>query len=286
MNIQSQSLPHVASSQIFSVKALKIEGNTLLPEKKLENGNVIIQVLEGKIEKINISANTDHDEIDISNALSYLKQGETPIVRNIDRNIQMSSEIPTKNIRVALIAGAKPEPIEADAKVIDERPLRLFSGVGSAGTLGTGNLRTNVGIQHANLWNRDHIGTFQFQTSPTEPSRTQIYSVGYRIPFYNQFAALDAFYAYSDVESVMSAAHLGIGPFGFTGKDDIAGFRAHRLLTRISEYDHRMSLGWNWRHFNDNCTFGGNTGSAACDRLVADVTITPLSLSYTGQKDG
>ncbi len=333
VNVHSQSLPPVAppQSQSFSVKALKIEGNTLLPEsklmariahligegrslndlvqgataiqqayreagyggvvafvpeQKLENGDVIIQVVEGKIDKVQISGNDERDEINILRSLPHLKQGETPVVKNIDRNIQMANENPTKKIRVALVAGARPGAIDADAKVTDERPLRLLFGVDSAGTPGTGNFRTNVGIQHTNLWNRDHIGTFQFQTSPTEPSRAQIYSVGYRIPFYNQFSAIDAFYAHSNVESLTSAAPLGVGPFGFTGKGDIAGFRAHRFLPRVGEYDHRVTFGWDWRHFNNNCAFQGNTGSAACDRLAADVTITPVSLGYVGQKDG
>ena len=333
VNVHSQSLPPVAppQSQSFSVKALKIEGNTLLPEsklmariahligegrslndlvqgataiqqayreagyggvvafvpeQKLENGDVIIQVVEGKIDKVQISGNDERDEINILRSLPHLKQGETPVVKNIDRNIQMANENPTKKIRVALVAGARPGAIDADAKVTDERPLRLLFGVDSAGTPGTGNFRTNVGIQHTNLWNRDHIGTFQFQTSPTEPSRAQIYSVGYRIPFYNQFSAIDAFYAHSNVESLTSAAPLGVGPFGFTGKGDIAGFRAHRFLPRVGEYDHRVTFGWDWRHFNNNCAFQGNTGSAACDRIAADVTITPVSLGYVGQKDG
>lgn len=338
VNVQSQSLPPVApsQSQSFSVKALKIEGNTLLPEsklmariahligegrslndlvqgatviqqayreagyggvvafvpeQKLENGDVIIQVVEGKIDKVQISGNTERDETNILRSLPHLKQGETPVVRNIDRNIQMANENPTKKIRVALVAGARPGAIDADAKVTDERPLRLLFGVDSAGTPGTGNFRTNVGIQHTNLWNRDHIGTFQFQTSPTEPSRAQIYSVGYRIPFYNQFSAIDAFFAHSNVESVASAtpavgAPSSSGPFGFTGKGDIAGFRAHRFLPRLGEYDHRVTFGWDWRHFNNNCAQGSTTGPAACERIAADVTITPLSFGYTGQKDG
>lgn len=333
MSVKSQSLPPVTStqSQLFSVKALQIQGNTLLPEnrlmalvihligdgrtlndlvqgataiqqayrkagyggvvafvpeQKLEDGNVIIQIVEGKIDKVHVSGNAERDEANILGSLPHLKQGEAPVVRNIDRNIQMVNENPTKKLRVALVAGASPGAINADAKVTDERPLRLLFGVDSAGTPGTGNFRSNVGIQHTNLWNRDHIGTFQFQTSPTEPSRAQIYSAGYRVPFYNQFAAIDAFYAHSNVESLTSAAPVGVGPFGFTGTGDIAGFRAHRFLPRLGEYDHRLTFGWDWRHFKNNCAFQGNTGSAACDRIAADVTITPLSFGYTGQKDG
>jgi len=333
MNAQSQSPLPIASPQssVFSIKTIKIQGNTLLPEsklmalvahlvgdgrtlndlvqgttavqqayreagyggvvvfvpeQKLEDGNVIIQVIEGKIDKVLISGHAERDEANILRSLPHLRQGETPVVRDIDRNIQMANENPTKKLRVALMAGTKPGAIATDAKVTDERPLRLLFGVDSAGTPGTGNFRTNIGIQHSNLWNRDHIGTFQFQTSPTEPSRAQIYSVGYRVPFYSQFAALDAFYAHSNVESLASAAPVGVGPFGFTGKGDIAGFRAHRFLPRLGEYDHRVTFGFDWRHFNNNCAFQGNTSSAACDRIAADVTITPLSLGYVGQKDG
>lgn len=336
MNVQSQSLPPATSpqSQSFSVKTIKIQGNTLLPEselmalvahlvgdertlhdlrqaattvqqayreagyggvvafvpeQKLQNGDVIIQVVEGKIDKVHISGNKRYDEANIFRSLPYLRQEETPVIKNIDRNIQMANENPAKKLRVALVAGAKPGAIDADVKVTEERPLRLLFGADSAGTPGTGNFRTNVGIQHANLWNRDHIGTFQFQTSPTEPSRAQIYSVGYRVPFYNQSAAVDAFYAHSNVESVTSVAPVTVGPtgpFGFTGKGDIAGFRAHRYLTRLGEYDHRVTFGWDWRFFNNTCAFGATTGSAACGGIAADVTIAPLSLGYTGQKEG
>lgn len=255
----------------------------LVPEQELKDGNAIIRVVEGKITNVLISDNKQFDVSNIQSSLPHLRKGETPVIRNIDRNIQMANENPAKKLRVALIAGAKPGEIDADIKVTEEKSLRLMFGVDSAGTPGTGNFRTNVGIQHSNLWNRDHIGTFQFQTSPTDPSRAQIYSAGYRIPFYSHFSAIDAFYAHSNVESVTTSAP--VGPLGFTGKGDIAGFRAHRFLTRLGEYDHRMTFGWDWRRFNNNCDLG-SFGSAVCGAVAADVTITPLSLGYVGQKEG
>lgn len=254
-----------------------------LPEQTLDDGNIVIQVVEGKIGNIQISDNNRYDEANILRSLPHLKKGETPSVRNIDRNIQMANENPAKNLRVALLAGTKPGEIDADIKVAEVRPLRLLFGADSAGTPGTGNFRTNVGIQHANLWNRDHIGTFQFQTSPTDPSRAQIYSVGYRVPLYRYFSAIDAFYAHSNVESVTAADPTTI--LGFTGKGDIAGFRAHRFLTRLGEYDHRVIFGWDWRQFNNNCALGA-LGPAACGRATADVTITPLNIGYAGQTQG
>lgn len=261
-----------------------------VPEQTMADGLMVIQVVEGKLADIQISGNKRYNEANILRSLPHVRKGETPSVRSIDRNVQMANENPAKDLRVALVAGSQPGEIDADIKVTEERPLRLLFGVDSAGTPGTGNFRTNVGVQHANLWNRDHIGTFQFQTSPTDPSRAQIYSVGYRIPLYKYFSAIDAFYAHSNVESV-AAATIANNPLGFTGKGDIAGFRAHRFLRRMGEYDHRMTFGWDWRAFNNNCSFNtlvtGNVSvPVACEGVLSDVTITPLSIGYAGQVAG
>lgn len=122
LNVQSQSLPPIASPQSasFLIKALQIQGNTLLPgsklmglvahlvgdgrtlndlvqgatiiqqayreagyggvvafvpEQKLEDGNVIIQVIEGKIDKVLISGHAERDETNILRSLPHLKQG-------------------------------------------------------------------------------------------------------------------------------------------------------------------------------------------------------------------
>ncbi|MFO1290368.1 MAG: ShlB/FhaC/HecB family hemolysin secretion/activation protein [Nitrosomonas sp.] len=259
-----------------------------IPEQKLSDGNVVIQILEGKLTAVQISGNENLNEANILASLPHLKKNETPVIRDIDRNIQMANENPAKNLRVALVAGAMQGGIDADVKVNEQRPLRFLFGADSAGTPGTGNFRTNFGIQHANLWNRDHIGTFQFQTSPTDPGRAQIYSVGYRIPLYNYFSAIDAFYAHSNVESVTAASPANI--LGFTGKGDVAGFRVHRYLPRIGEYDHRVSFGWDWRFFNNNCALIDRStnflASCGTSSATSDVTITPLSIGYSGQKEG
>ena len=254
-----------------------------VPEQNLGAGKIIIRVVEGKLAVVDVSGNQRYDEANIAASLPHLKVGETPLIRSIDRDIQMVNENPAKEVRVILAAGAKPGDVEARVKVTEEKPLRLLLGLDSSGTPGTSRFRTNIGIQHANLWNRDHIGTFQFQTSPTEPSQVHVYSVGYRIPFYGQSAALDMFFAHSNVSNV--ATTTPAGPLGFSGSGDVGGFRAHRYLTRLGDYDHRVTFGWDWRHFNNNCSIGV-FGSAGCGVAAADVTILPLSLGYTGQVQG
>ena len=250
-------------------------------QEKLTDEKVIIQVMEGKIASIHINNNERFDKKNILTSLPHLQNKQTPLVKDIDRNIQLANENPAKEIKVSLMAGEKQEEINVEIDVKEERPLRLLMGVDTAGAPGTGAFRTNVGVQHANLWNRDHIGTFQFQTSPSEPEKVQIYSLGYRLPLYNKFSAIDFFYAHSNVDNVSTATPAG--PLGFTGRGDVAGFRAHHYLSRIGEYDQRVIFGWDWRQFNNNCTVRV-FGAAGCGQASsADVTIAPISLGYSGQ---
>lgn len=252
-----------------------------LPEQSFEQGEIVIKVLEGKLESIHITGNKYFDESNILNSLPRLIIGNTPSVKDIDRNIQMANENPSKKLHVTLLPGIKPGGISADVKATEEKSLRLLFGLDSAGTPGTGNFRVSAGIQHTNLWNRDHIGTFQFQTSPTDPSNAQVYSAGYRIPFYNYLSAVDLIYAFSNIDSTTSATPIGVGPIGFIGKGQVAGIRAHRFLSRLGEYDHRLTIGWDWRHFDNQCDFRGIVN--ACGRVNADITIAPFSIGYTGQ---
>ncbi|MCB1948766.1 POTRA domain-containing protein [Nitrosomonas sp.] len=255
-----------------------------VPPQDIAGGKIIIRVLEGKIAEVHIKQNERLNDANILTSLPHLRVQQTPIVRNIDRNIQLANENPAKDVKVVLSAGKEQGDINADITVNEERPLRLLFGTDTAGTPGTGDFRMNFGIQHANLLNRDHVGTFQFQTSPSHPEQVQIYSVGYRLPLYKQFSALDLFYAHSNIDSVSSATP--VGPLGFTGKGDVAGFRVHHYLPRLGEYDHRVIFGWDWRHFKNNCTIGSLELQNCGEPLSADVTIAPISLGYTGQRMG
>ena len=254
-----------------------------IPEQEAAGGNIIIQVVEGKIAQIEITGNERYDETNIRRGLPNLRKGETPRVPAIDRDIQLTNENPAKNVRVTLSAGAKPGDINAAVKVAEERPIRLLVGLDSSGTPQTSRFRTNVGIQHSNLWNRDHIGTFQFQTSPTEPGRVHVFSAGYRVPVYSYAGAIDAFFAHSNIDN--TATTTPAGPFGFTGRGDVGGFRLHKYLPRLGEYDQRLTFGWDWRSYNNNCTLG-TFGAAGCGPAGADVTLLPVSLGYTAQVQG
>ncbi|WP_165390997.1 ShlB/FhaC/HecB family hemolysin secretion/activation protein [Pseudoduganella lutea] len=254
-----------------------------LPEQDISTGNIVIRVVEGKLAAVRVAGNRYFDTANVRAGLPSLREGTTPRVGHVDRDIQLSNDNPAKNVKVTLTAGAQPGDIDADVAVTDTDPLQYLVGYGNTGNRSTGRHRVSVGIQHANLFGRDHVGTLQFQTSPEDPGRVKIFSAGYRIPLYARAASLDAFVAHSSVSNGTTITPAG--PLSFTGRGTVVGLRANRNLDRIGEYDHHVTLGIDWRDYEDDCSIG-DFGPAGCGSAAVDVSTVPVSVSYTGQKQG
>ena len=254
-----------------------------VPPQESTDGVLVLRVVEGKLAALRISGNQHFNDANIRAGLPHLRQGETPRVRAIDRDIQLTNSNPSKHANVSLTAGARPGEIDADIVVTDESPLRYLVGYNNTGNSMTGPHRLSIGVEHANLFDRDHVATLQYQTSPSEPGRVRIYSAGYRIPLYAHAASFDAFVAHSSVSNGTTATTAG--PLTFRGRGTIVGLRANRHLTRIGEYDHQLTLGLDRRAYDDDCALG-EFGAAGCGTAAVDVTTVPVSLAYTGQKSG
>lgn len=254
-----------------------------IPEQAITGGNVVIRVVEGKLANVRVTGNVHFDTANIRAGLPNLREGATPVVRAIDRDIQLSNENPAKDVKVTLTAGARPGEIDADVGVTDSRPLQFLLGYNNTGQAITGKHRVSVGLQHSNLFGRDHVATMQYQTSPEKPDQVRIFSAGYRVPLYSQAASFDAFFAHSNVSS--GTTFTPAGPLSFAGKGTVVGLRGNRNFDRIGEYDHRATLGLDWRDYDNECSVAG-LGPLACGPAGVSVTAIPVSLAYTGQKQG
>lgn len=319
-------LPLIAAAQAPTLRTVRVEGNTLLPESELagltaasagtaldlpaltalaariqgayraagyggvvayvpaqesQDGAVVVRVVEGKLAAVRIDGNAHFSTANVRAALAHLRDGATPLVRAVDRDIQLSNSNPAKHVSVSLTAGARPGEIDAVVKVADRQPLQYLVGYNNTGNAMTGRHRVSVGIEHANLFERDHVGTLQYQTSPENPERVRIFSAGYRLPLYAHAASFDAFAAHSTVSNGTTATTAG--PLTFTGRGTIVGLRANRHLDRIGEYDHQLTIGIDRRRYKDDCAIG-DFGAAGCGSAAVDVGTVPLSLAYTGQK--
>ena len=251
-----------------------------LPEQQLEGGVVILRVIEARVKSVNIRGNRFFDNANIRNGLRALREGVTPDANRLSDDVRIANENPAKQANITLSAGAKEGDVDANVQVTDENPRKIFFTLDNSGTASTGEHRLGVGFQHANVANRDQVLTLQYITSPEKPSQVSLYSFGYRLPLYAQGDILDFFAGYSDVNA--GATTTPAGPLQFSGRGKIFGTRYTQFFSRSGEYEQKMSYGLDYRAYDNSCSLG-TFGAAGCGSAAADVTVHPVSLTYSGQ---
>ncbi len=261
-----------------------------VPEQELTGGTVKLRVSASVVSSVTVSGNTHFDSDNIRASLARLQTGRVPDLRAISESIQLANDSPAKQVGVTLAEGATPGTIDAKVAVVDHDPLRVITTLDNTGTPSSGRWRTGVALQHANLFNRDQVGTLAYTTSPDSPSgmRLRLYSLGYRIPLYGLGDSLDFIYGRSSVNSPASSPTLG-GVLGFTGKGDVYGLRWNHFLGRSGERTSKLVVGLDRRRIDSRCDVGGEQVSIApptppIASCVPYVTM-PLSLTYIGQRD-
>jgi hemolysin activation/secretion protein len=249
------------------------------PEQDLDRGVVTLRVIEARIGKVTIGGNRFFDDSNIRSSLPALREEVSPRVGDISANVQLANENPAKQVDVVLRPGEKQGMVDAAVDVIDVRPLKAFLTFDNTGNPQTGDFRLGVGVQHANLFNRDHIGTFNYVTSPGKWDQVSLYSGSYRLPLYSWGDSIDFIIAYSDVSA--GTAQTVAGPLTFSGKGAVYGLRYNQLLERRGEYSHRIVYGLDYRAYENDCTLG-DFGADGCGPAAVNITVRPISLAYSG----
>ncbi len=254
-----------------------------LPEQALDAGVVRIRVVEGRLVRVELSGHKAFSAENLRGSLPALQEGRTPEVRRIDAQIQMANENPAKNVQVLLQPGAQPGEVVAKVEVQEGDLLRATGRVDNTGGQSIGRWRAAIGLQHANLWGRDHVGALELQTAPEDTRAVAVLSGSYRMPFYGRAMALDVYGAVSNVDA--GTVGTAAGDLSFSGQGAIVGARLGWYLPRRGNVDQRLLAGIELREYDNECTIAG-LPNGACSTAGASVSVQPASLSYTAQAAG
>ena len=248
------------------------------PQQTINDGLVVLRVVEGKISAIGVAGNKRYDETNIRNSVPALKEGRDPNVRDVAAAVALANENPAKQVAVNFQPGADPGDVIARIDVTEDDPSKSIIAYNNYGTRATGYDILSYSYQNANLFNRDHSLTADFSTTVQHPSDVKNISLGYRIPFYQIGWSFDLIAAYSD--SVTNSTQTGatsLGTLQFTGKGTILGARMNESLPGLGEYRQKLTYEIDYKNFNDQCGIDGvSTGSCGT------VTSQPFILSYIG----
>lgn len=259
-----------------------------MPEQELTGGIVRIEVSESTISTVTVTGNKHFDEENIRSSLRALQVGKSPRLGDLSEAIQLANDNPAKQVEVTLAPGAQDNTVDAKVAVTDSSPVYVALTHDNTGTNASGKWRTGVALQHGNLFNRDHVATLAYTSSPDSPSgvHVNLWSVGYRIPLYALGDSIDLIYGNSSVNTPSVTPTLG-GFLGILGKGDVWGMRWNHFFARQGSYTSKLVYSIDRKYANSRCSFNGIDisidGPTPLISSCVPYTTIPLGITYSGR---
>lgn len=244
-----------------------------LPEQELNQGTVVLNVVQTKIGNVVIEGNSHFDDANIRRSLPALQEGQTPNLTAVSKSLKLAKENPAKKVTMRMKSGAEDDEVEATLAVTDESVWRTTVNLDNTGTVSTGRTRAGVVLQNANMFGLDHVMSLQYTTTLEEPSRVGVYGVGYHIPLYALGASMDFFASYSDVNAGTVTA--GIFDLAVSGKGSMYGARYNQNLPTVGNYESKLMYGLDLKEYKNSMQLLGV-------ELGKDITVRPVSVAYQG----
>ncbi|BBO92851.1 ShlB/FhaC/HecB family hemolysin secretion/activation protein [Desulfosarcina ovata] len=245
-----------------------------IPEQTVEGGIIRLEVIESKIRRVRITGNRFFTMEKILNALPTFQEGKILYVPNVQTELAELNRNPDLKVAPVLMPGKELGTIDVELKVKDKLPLHGSLELNNRNTHATTELRLNGMLRYDNLWQKDHTISVQFQTSPQDTQEVELFSGSYVWPSFFGKDNMSVLYGViSDSDTAFG------GDFTVVGKGAIVGFREIIPLTGIGDYAHNLSLGVDYKDFDEDQQFGEESETVP-------VSYLPLSLSYSSSLKG
>jgi len=246
----------------------------LLPEQDIEAERIRLKVIEARLSRVFVEGNRHFEADTVRASVPALQEGSVPNIRTVSDELQVVNDGPARQQTVILKRGAGPAEVDAVIRVIDAAPLRMAVIADNTGTPETGRFRLGAVVQHANLFDLDHVGSAQIVTSPDHVNDVTIVGLGYRLPVYRWGGSVDLVAGYSDVDS--GSVSTAGGALNISGRGYTVSARYNQYLPRQDEWLQKLYLGVDYRLY-DNTAADAQSGLD----FTPDIKETPVSLGYS-----
>ena len=148
-----------------------------LPQQKLTNGSVKIQVTEGRLTAVNVTGNRYFTS---NNVMAALPSLHTNILLNshvFQRELDTANASRDRQIYPVISPGPDPGSTILTLKVKDQLPLHARLEMNNQATPGTPDLRTAFNAQYDNLWNLEHQVGVAYSFTPVSYSSSKDYGL-------------------------------------------------------------------------------------------------------------
>lgn len=245
-----------------------------IPEQSVDEGLIRLEVIESRIRRVRVTGNRYFTMEKILDALPSFREGSMLHLPAVQTELTELNRNPDLKVAPLLMPGKALGTIDVELKVKDKLPLHGSLELNNRNTHTTKPLRLNGMLRYDNLWQREHSLSFQFQTAPEDTDAVQLLSSAYVWPSW--FGANNMSVLYGVLSDSDSAFGEG---FNVIGKGFIVGFREIVPLPSRGALTHNLSLGIDYKDFDEELIFG-----EASD--TTPVSYVPLSVAYSGSLRG
>lgn len=243
--------------------------DVVVPEQTSIGAGVLqIFVLEAVLGNVSVEGNRWTKPERVSKNL-HLEEG-TPIdTKQLLADINWLNSNPGREISTSLKPGANLGEADVVLQIDENRPYRVFAGIENTGPRFTGSERFFVGGNWYNAFGVDHRLSYQY-TSDVELQFLRAHSASYEIPLPWRHT-VTVFGGYADATSDFPASAVVQ-----KGSSWQTSLRYNLPLPKIRTYGHDLSLGFDFKRFNNNLEFGGTRV------FGTDVDVAQFTAQYRG----
>ncbi len=241
-----------------------------VPAQHARTGVIVLQVTQGEVGRLRVTGSRYFSIDQIKREAPSLQEGASPNFTQVTHDLVVLNQLSDRRVTPTLSAGQIPGTVDVDLTVKDKPPIHGSLELNNRYSPFTSPLRVNGAVSYDNLWQLEHAIGFSFQLSPEDPTQVKVFSGYYlaRIP------GVDWLNLLLQGTSQDSGVNT-LGGIGVVGKGDILGARAVISLPQQKDFYHSVSLGIDYKHFNQDLTVAGND-------TVTPVTYYPFSAAYSG----
>lgn len=247
----------------------------LIPEQEIKPGEQLkLQIVDARLDVVTVAGNDYFTAESIQESLVVLQPGALINTVDMDKNLRLINDNPAKIVRVRLEPSDKPGLVDAKVQVSDQKPLAAYLTLDNSGTNATGDFRMGLALQHNNAFNKGHMASFQYVTSPGRWSDVEVFGLNYKVPFYSISSMLELAYSDSNVD----AGNLSVGASSVSvaGAGTTAAIRWVKLLDRLAGFDARLTFSHEIKQFVSDVRIVGGAQVP-----IPNLESRPVGVSYS-----
>lgn len=240
-----------------------------VPEQRIVDGVVRLQVLEGRVERLQVSGSRYFSQGYIRNKVTELAEGQVPNFNEVQRQLAIVNRTEERRVQPVLRPGKAPGTVEVELKVEDKLPLTGTVEVNNQHAVDTVPWRLQANLRYENLWQRDHALGITAITAPQDTSQAKVLVANYSVPLDNGDTVVG--YAVSSNSAVAT-----LGGTNVLGDGSTYGLRYAMPFAGVGGSVHSLTFGVDYKDLSERVQSGGATVISTPLRYL------PFQANYTG----